>query len=176
MVKQRASWLTNEAEWPSPSVPHAHAYRFPNSTYQTMLRGHEDDASRTQDIEGGSQDRSGSARAAYQDRVEAASMRGPKILDAAGEHPHTRQSQLTNRRRKERYTVPTDLDQAHVQIRPHDRDRYPGNAGARADIRNHSRLPGKVFKESKTIDDDVFNHPRNVGRADEAMHFLPFNQ
>src|SRR5205085_518218 len=101
---------------------------------------------------------------------------GGDVLHAFTHHDHMSEPELTDDGRKERHAALLRLDEREPEVRPDDRHRNPGDAGAGPYVDDVPRFIRERLEKAKAVDEHILDQPRGFHRTHEAMSLLPFSQ
>jgi hypothetical protein len=118
----------------------------------------------------------GIAGTAHNDRVVVGSLLRGQCLESSIDHFAAVQWQLAHDRAEERDPLRSCLQQCERRRREDDLQRDPWDSGARPDIEDPLKADGKNPDEQQAIQDDMVDDPQGIGRSDEPLASLPFNQ
>ena len=116
------------------------------------------------------------ASASHDDRVEALRQLFRELLGSAAHHAHAIESELSDGVRQEGRSPPSRLEKHEVDLGPHDPNRDSWQARAGSEIEQRAEPCWEDPKKKQAVEEEVFDDPLRVGRADEALRLLPFTQ
>jgi hypothetical protein len=99
-----------------------------------------------------------------------------QLLSTGAHDSRALQAQLPDNCGEEGCPALSGLDQGHGEIRPHDSDRNPREPSTRAKVGHRPRGTRQDSQKQQAIEEEAPDDPVGIGRADEALNALPFQQ